>query len=220
MADGITCELCGVPSVDRGVLRGSVSVVEDATRGSWRLVRSALASLGCLQVSGSRKIQFIWWTSGAGDEMNAKSLVLLSTIGILLLGGLVAVSVWLWSLSTSLDSGDHRGGLTDQFMQRKSDAASQIRDGVSSGSFRRAGRGVSELRRISEACNWFLPNDQYSALSDDFRNALNLLDVAVSRQNATELAEAYTQLIGSCTRCHQQATSSQIDLALKLPNGV
>ena len=144
--------------------------------------------------------------------MNPKSLVLLSTIGILLLGGLVGFSIWLWSLSTSLDSGDEPGGLTDQFMQRKSVAASQIRDGVSSGSFRRAERGVSELRRISEACNWFLPDDQYSALSDDFRNALNLLDVAVSGQNAIELAEAYTQLIQSCTRCHQQATSSKIDL--------
>ena len=151
--------------------------------------------------------------------MNSKSLVLLSITGILLLGGLVASSVWLWSVSTSLDSGDKRGGLTDQFMQRKSDAASQIHDGVSSESFRRAGRGVSELRRISEACNWFLPTDQYSALRDDFRNALNLLDVAVSRQNAIELAEAYTQLIESCTRCHQQAASSQIDLGLKLPNG-
>jgi hypothetical protein len=151
--------------------------------------------------------------------MNAKSLVLLGTIGILLLGGVVASSVWLWSLSTSLDSGDGRGGLMDQFMERKSAAASQIRDGVSSGSFRRAGRGVSELRRISEACNWFLPGDKYSALSDDFRNALDLVDLAVSRKNAIGLAEAYSQLIGSCTRCHQQATSSQIDLGLKLPNG-
>jgi hypothetical protein len=151
--------------------------------------------------------------------MNAKSLVLLSAIGILLLGGLVAFSVWIWSLSTSFDSGDEPVALTDQFMQRKSVAASHIRDGVSSGSFRRAERGVSELRRIGEACNWFLPDDQYSALSDDFRNALNLLDEAVSRQNAIELAEAYTRLVGSCTRCHQDATSSHIDLGLGLPNG-
>jgi hypothetical protein len=90
----------------------------------------------------------------------------------------------------------------------------QIRDGVTSGDFRRAGRGATELRRISVACNWYLPDDQYTALSDDFRTALNLLDVAVSERDATGLPEAYGRLIESCTRCHQQATSSQIDLGL------
>ena len=104
-------------------------------------------------------------------------------------------------------------------MRRKSAAAIQIRDGVTSGNFRRAGRGVAELRQISVACNWYLPDDQYTALSEDFRNALNLLDVAVSEQDASELPEAYRRLIESCTSCHQQAELSQIDLDLSLAPG-
>ena len=150
--------------------------------------------------------------------MKSKSLVLLSTIGMLLLGGLVFFSIYLWSLRESLDPSGEREGLRDKLMQRKSTAAIQVRDGLASGNFRRAGRGVEELRRISGACNWFLPDDQYTALSDDFRVALNLMDVAVSKRDASESAEAYSQLIGSCRRCHQQAASSQIDLGLKLPN--
>ena len=151
--------------------------------------------------------------------MNGKLPVLRITSGILLLGGLVFFCFWLWSLSESSDESGQGQGLRDQLMRRKLAAAIQIRDGVTSGNFRRAGRGVAELRHISVTCNWYLPDDQYAAFSEDFRNALNLLDVVVSKRDASELPEAYRRLIGSCTRCHQQATISQIDLGLKLPPG-
>ena len=129
--------------------------------------------------------------------MNAKLLVLCITSGILLLGSLVFICIWFLSVSKSFDESGKGRGLSEQLMRRKSAAAIQIRDSVTSGNFDRAGRGVAELRQISVIYNWYLPDDQYAALSEDFRNALNLLDVVVSEQDASELPEAYRRLIGA-----------------------
>jgi hypothetical protein len=141
-----------------------------------------------------------------------KMKVLLGATGVLLLLLAAVLSCyWLWSWAGSLDSGVKRDGLAAQFMQRKTAATLEIRDGLAEGSFRRAERGASKLRQIGEASAWFLPAAQYGALSDDFRDALNSLDEALPKRESTRLQNAYADLIRSCIDCHRQASRYQID---------
>ena len=142
-----------------------------------------------------------------------KTKVLVGATGVLLLVLSVVLSFyWLWSWAGSLDSHGRRAGLIDQFMQRKTAAAIEIRDALAEADFRRMERGASKLRRIGEATDWHLNDAQYGAHSNDYRDALSSFDSAISGRNLTELQNAYVNLIEGCINCHRHSTRARIDL--------
>jgi hypothetical protein len=118
---------------------------------------------------------------------------------------------WLWSLTGRLDSDAGRQGLTPQLMQRKTAAALAIRDGLEAGDLGRAEQGAAQLRRISEAASWYLPDQEYDALSGDFADALAVLDAAMRDRDLVRVRTAYARLTESCSECHRKATTTRID---------
>ncbi len=137
-----------------------------------------------------------------------------SLLGILLLVAIVLVLFWLWSRSGSLDARATREDLTTRLMQRKTAAAIDIRAALATEDLRRVERGVTELRRIGETSNWFLPDERYAGVNNDFRQALDRLETALAQRSTTQLKDAYTALTQSCISCHQQVAPSQIDPTL------
>jgi hypothetical protein len=96
-------------------------------------------------------------------------------------------------------------------MQRKSAAMLEIRNGLEVGNFGRAEQGAAKLCRISEAASSFLPDQGYKALTDDFAEALAVMDAAARDRDLMRLRAAYARLAESCLECHQKATKTRID---------
>jgi cytochrome c556 len=134
-----------------------------------------------------------------------------TAVTLLTLASVALLFVWLWSLTGRLDGDAARQGLTSQFMQRKTAALLEIRDGSEAGDLGRAKQGAAQLRRISEAASSYLPDQGYNALRGDFADALAVLDAAVRDRDLVRLKAAYAKLAESCLECHRRATKTRID---------
>jgi hypothetical protein len=119
---------------------------------------------------------------------------------------------WLWSLTDRLDADAERRGLTPQLMQRKTTAMLAIQHGLAAGEVDRAQEGAVLLRQISETSRWYLPDQRYATLSDDFRDALRDLDNALSDRDAARLRATYDKLAESCLECHRKVSKDRINL--------
>ena len=151
-------------------------------------------------------------TESDGQKRNSLRAVALATaVTLLILASVAILLFWLWSLTGRLDSDAGRQGLTPQLMQRKTAAALAIRDGLEAGDLGRAEQGAAQLRRISEAASWYLPDQEYDALSGDFADALAVLDAAMRDRDLVRVRTAYARLTESCSECHRKATKTRID---------
>ena len=142
-----------------------------------------------------------------------KANIMLSVGAGALLLAIALGFVWLWSLSGASDSRAAADDLVARLMKRKSAAVANIRDGLDQGDYRQAERGVAELRRIGAASNWYLPDQRYSHLSGQFRQALDQLNDVLAARNTQQVRSTYTVLIESCQACHQQTSTSPLDAA-------
>jgi mono/diheme cytochrome c family protein len=140
-----------------------------------------------------------------------KPHLLPTLLGIALLAAVVLFFLWLWSVTASLDSYATGDNLTARLMERKFTVALEIRDHVAEGELREAEGETRELRKISETANWYLPEERYAGLSDDFRRALNRLDGALADRDPARARETYSQLAESCIVCHRQTAHSALD---------
>lgn len=132
--------------------------------------------------------------------------------GVLLL--IIALGfVWLWFASDARDSRPGADELVVRLMKRKNTAMVNIRDGVEQGDPGRAERGVAELHRIGAASNWYLPDQRYSQLSDQFRRALDELSKVLAARDTQQARTAYWVLTESCLACHRQTSTSPLDPA-------
>jgi hypothetical protein len=149
------------------------------------------------------------------DEQEKRSsrraVAVATVVTLLMLASVAFLFYWLWSVTGRLDSDARRPGLAPQFMQRKTATMLEIRDGLEASDFGRAEQGAAQLRRVSEAASYYLPDQRYKALSDDFAEALAMLDAAARDRDLMRLRAAYARLAESCSESHQRATKTRID---------
>ena len=149
--------------------------------------------------------------SDGQEKTSLRAVAIGTAVALLILASVALLFLWLWSLTGRLDGDAGRQGLTPQLMQRKTAALLEIRDGLEAGELGRAEQGATQLGRISEAASWYLPDQGYNALSDDFADALAVLDAALRDRDLVRLRAAYARLADSCLECHRKMTKTRID---------
>ena len=144
----------------------------------------------------------------------SRSLAVVTVAIVFALLAIVATALvfyWLWSWTGRLDAEAGRREFTPQLMQRKSSAMLEIHDGLAAGKLDRVKQGAALLRQISETAKWYLPDNRYAALSDEFRDALDAFEEGISDRDLAQLRSAHDRLAESCLECHRKAATNRIE---------
>jgi hypothetical protein len=124
---------------------------------------------------------------------------------------LLAIFGWKWSEAGREDASPTRVGVAGQFMELKSRAIAELREGLTTENYRRMKNGISRLHEVSVAASWFLPDEQYGDSGDNFREILNQIRQEVDERDLPSAKKTFTELTDSCIACHQREGNVPLD---------
>lgn len=128
------------------------------------------------------------------------------SMAAVLLGGLVATTVWLVPGKSGAPDGVRR------FMRPKLDHAQKVLEGLALEDYKMIAQNAKALMALSEAAEWqVLPSPDYVRYSGEFQRITNELIRSANKKNIESATLDYVQLTMNCVNCHKHVREFQKD---------